>query len=145
MSYPFQLWKHFWRFSFSLFYDNYLECLSYSNLTSATRKTTHHTPPGEESCDSVLDEGWFRFQGDAGTKMPTSCVPGSRCGTVLPGWLNGNHPTETEGVVSRTVCFTHGEKCCKDTVFIKVRNCGSYYVYNLLKTKCFRRYCSTDW
>ena len=126
------------------FCDNYLECLSYSNLTSETRKTTYRTPHGEESCDSDLDQGWFRFQGDAGTKMPTTCVDYSWCGTALPGWLSDSHPTETEGVVSRTVCFTGRNICCEHTVSIKVRNCGSYYVYFLLKTKCSHRYCSTD-
>ena len=136
--------KTLWRF-FSLFLDNYLECLSYSNLTSATRKTTYHTPDGKESCDAVLDEGWFRFQGDAGTKMPTSCVPDWRCGTVQPGWLSGSHPTETEGEVERTVCFRRGNDCCQHSIAIKVRNCGSYYIYYLFKTKCNHRYCSTDW
>ena len=130
---------------FLFFNDIYLECLGYSNLTSATRKTTYQIPYDVDgSCDSELSEGWFRFQGDAGTKMPINCVPYRMCGTVLPGWLSGSHPTETEGIVSRTVCFTDREICCKHSVSIKVRNCGSHYVYNLPKTRCSRHYCSTD-
>ena len=51
-----------------------------------------HTP-GKESCDNDLSAGWFRFQGDAGTKMPTKCVPYKKCGTDSTGSLDGYHPT----------------------------------------------------
>lgn len=66
-----------------------VECTSYASLTSGDRKTTHILTSSE--CDKNLD-GWYRFEGAAGTRMPTSCPPASRCNTNVPGWLNGSHP-----------------------------------------------------
>ena len=82
---------------------------------------------------------------DAGTKMPTQCVPDNRCGAVLSGWLKGGHPTLADGEVSSEVCFTRGADCCKKSVGIKVKDCGSYFIYKLLKVPgCDLRYCGTD-
>ena len=78
--------------------------------------------------------GWYRFQGAAGDRMPDKCVPINHCGTLLPGWLNGAHPTVAEGVVTRTVCYSGGSDCCFVSNTIKVRNCSSYYVYELPST-----------
>ena len=71
--------------------------------------------------------------------MPTQCVPGDRCGAAFSGWLKGGHPTLADGVVSSIVCFTRGADCC-----IKVKDCGSYFIYELQKVPaCDLRYCST--
>ena len=115
---------------FFLFY-NYLECLSYSLLTSGKGKTTYDTPPGKESCDNDLSAGWFRFQGDAGTKMPTKCEPYKKCGTDYTGLLDSYHPRVADGKVRRTVCFRDRTDCCKHPFYIKVRNFGYFYVYQL--------------
>lgn len=85
---------------------------------------------------------WHQFVGDAGTKMPNSCVPTQRCGTHAPGWMNGEHPKKEEGVVSRQVCFHWSNNCCRWKVTIKVRNCGGHYVYKLEKPPaCYLRFC----
>ena len=55
-------------------------------------------------CDNG-PKGWYRFEGAAGTRMPTSCSPTHRCNSHLPGWLSGAHPTQADGQVSRTVFF----------------------------------------
>ena len=77
--------------------------------------------------------------------MVTSCPPENRCNTQAPGWMNGGHPTVAEGPVSRQVCF-HWGNCCSWPQNIKVRNCGSYYVYHLSggTPGCQLRYCGTD-
>ena len=68
-----------------------------------------------------------------------------RCGTYYPGWPNGGHPTVADGQVTRTVCFNSGYNCCYYSRSIKVRNCGSYYVYYLNGTPtCNARYCGTN-
>ena len=85
----------------SLFF--FLECQSYEVLSNADREVTSYASPA--LCDNTLGPAWFRFQGDAKSKMPTSCVPTHRCGTHAPGWLNGAHPEEHEGKVTRQVCF----------------------------------------
>ena len=77
--------------------------------------------------------------------MPTQCVPDFRCGTVFPGWLKGGHPTQADGEVYSEVCFTRRADCCKKSMNIKVKDCGSYFIYKLQKVyACDLRYCSTD-
>ena len=99
------------------------------SLNSYTRKITYSGSNGY--CDSEIGPGWFRFEGSAGTRMTTSCPPKGRCGTWVPGWLNGGHPTVADGQVSRQVCFHWFSKCCRWSTNTEVRNCGSYYVYYL--------------
>ena len=48
---------------------------------------------------------WYRFTGAAVDRMPTSCVPINRCGTHVPGWLAGSHPSHEE---PQEVIFLHG-------------------------------------
>ena len=119
-----------------------LECQNYGSLNNAHRKIT----PGRRNyCDSGIGPGWFRFEGSAGTRMPTSCPPVQRCNTDATGWLNGGHPTVADGQVSRQVCFHYGNNCCHWARNIYVRNCSTYYVYYLSGTPtCSLRYCSTN-
>ena len=121
------------------------ECQHYGSLNNADRKITYGRISYQ--CDSGIGPGWFRFEGSAGTRMPTSCPPMNRCNTHLPGWMNGGHPTVADGQVSRQVCFNWGN-CCNLSTNIKVRNCGSYYVYYLNSTPnggyCNLRYCGAD-
>ena len=78
--------------------------------------------------------------------MPTKCPSKGRCGTYYTGWLNGDHPTVNEGIVTRDICI-HKGKCCSEKIFdIKVKNCGSFYVYQLTGAAagCPWRYCYTS-
>ncbi|KAM7451618.1 hypothetical protein ABFA07_000937 [Porites harrisoni] len=88
---------------------------------------------------------WYRFTGEAGDKMPTSCVPKRRCGTHAPGWLNGSHPSVGEGIVTRRVCYHWGSRCCNWKNDIQIQNCGAFYVYRLIRTPvCSLRYCGNN-
>ena len=114
-------------------------CTNYTVLNEADR-AQGNTIQGAKG-DSFLVTGWYRFRGAAGDRMPDKCVPLYRCGTLFPGWLNGTHPTVTEGVVTRTVCYTSSD-CCLHSTIIKLKNCSSYYVYELRSTpSLFSRYC----
>ena len=96
-------------------------------------------------CDKELSEGWYRFVGAAGKKMPTTRVPAYRCGTDWSGWLNAVHPAVEEGEVPRTVCFSDRSNGCKYIEPIFVKNCGSYFIYQFRELRtCNLRYCSTD-
>ena len=128
------------QFSFHFVAD---PCYHYKNLTDANRKISYQTADG--LCDNQLLEGWYRFVGAAGTKMPTARVRANRCGTYRSGWLNGAHPTVEDGKVRRTVCFGDRSTGCKYTTMIFVKNCGAYFIYNLFHPPiCPLRYCSTD-
>jgi len=108
-------------------------CTNYTVLSEADRAQGNAESPHNKS-DKSLVTGWYRFQGAAGDQMPDKCVLRYRCGTKHPGWLNGTHPTVAEGVVTRTVCYTHYLHRCKWSNIIKVKNCSSYYVYELQRT-----------
>jgi len=117
-------------------------CKNYQNLTDAERKHDYVTV--NYKCDDTLN-GWYRFQGAAGTKMVTTCPPMNRCDTDFPAWLSEDHPTVAEGTVTRKVCIHWFEDCCERSVYIQVKNCGSYYIYKLFFPGiCAARYCSTD-
>ncbi|XP_078383523.1 uncharacterized protein LOC144666043 [Oculina patagonica] len=119
-------------------------CHGYQILDNTDRKVTHISQIF--LCDNNLSPGWYRFQGDAGTRMPTTCPNFAlgRCGTLRQGWLNGAHPKVEDGEVERQLCFSFST-CCSKAVFVKVKNCGSYYVYKLDATPgCDLRYCGTD-
>ena len=120
-------------------------CYHYKNLSDATRTISYVTPIDSELCDSQLHKGWYRFVGAAGTKMSTTRVPVFSCGTQWSGWLDGAHPTVEDGEVKRTVCFSDRFSGCKHTICINVKNCSSYYIYQLVQPSgCPSRFCSTD-
>ena len=120
-------------------------CYHYKNLTDANRKISYKTPNGLGLCDNQLPEGWYRFVGAAGTKMPTTRVPAYRCGTDWSGWLDGVPPTVEDGEVRKVVCFSDRSTGCKHSVLSFVKNCSSYFIYKLYPTSnCASRYCGTD-
>ena len=134
------------RFSFHFAVD---PCYHYSNLSEANRNKDYRTPQfGPVFCDDQLFEEWYRFVGDAGTKMPTTRVSALRCGTDWSGWLNGAHPTLEDGEVQMKVCFSNRPSrlpICKYSTTIFVKNCGSYFIYKLHHPPgCDSRYCGTD-
>jgi len=112
-------------------------CTNYTVLSKADRAQGNAEPPHYRT-DFWLPVGpvtfWFRFQGAPGDQMPDKCVLKYRCGTEPPGWLNDAHPTVAEGVVTRQVCFSISSDCCYRNNIIKVKNCSSYYVYELQRT-----------
>ena len=69
--------------------------------------------------------------------MSSSCVPSNRCGTLVPGWMAGEHPSVEEGVVERSACFTMKQLCCMVSVSMRARNCSGFYVYKLVTMPSF--------
>ena len=115
-------------------------CKNYTVLSEADRVQGNTVM--NSLCDNKLTTGWYRFQGAAGDRMPDKCVLSYRCGTEQPGWLSGAHPTVDEGVVIRRVCYHGRYSCCYWSNTINVKNCSSYYVYELQKPPiCNARYC----
>jgi len=106
--------------------------------------------PEEPLCDMHLQEGWYSFTSGAGSMMPESCPDRLRCGTVVPVWLNGTHPTVKDGIVIRQACGNfensgsgHGNPCCEHSVDVDVKNCGGFYVYYLTPVpSCPVAYCA---
>eukprot|EP00794_Sanderia_malayensis_P003871 gene3871-4414_t len=118
-------------------------CTSYLSLREANRNVNGGS--GTSECDYVLIFGTYRFSGSARVKMPTSCVPADSCSTQGAGWIATPEPTQADGVVIRKVCFSFSTNCCFENKMVRVRNCGSYFVYELVSTgDCIYRYCGTN-
>ena len=118
-------------------------CPQYINLTDADRKYGPDTT-GVPKCDDAL-HGWYRFHGDAGRKMMTTCPSINKCGGGFSAWLNDDHPAVAQGSVQKKVCLRRSEPgdCCVNSYYTDVRNCGSYFIYKLLphQFSCDFRYC----
>lgn len=128
------------------------ECLDYVPLTDASRNIT--TPIWHpKSCDKAMAVGWYRFMGEAGTRMPMTPPPIYSSGTHAPGWMDGTHPTVADGIVERTVCYHWDndgdgplpDKPCWVSTPLQVRNCGAFFVYHLTASQsCMTRFASED-
>lgn len=99
-------------------------------------------------CDASLS-GWYRFSGEAGTKLLDRCLsypyttPGS-CGTDYQGWIQGSLPDWYEGIVKRTMYFAYYRNCYSFQSTVWIRNCHGFYVYYLHynnNVPCNYRYC----
>ena len=120
-----------------------LGCRQYTWLNESNRRYNYYGSYNRK-CDSNL-VGWYRFGGNAGTQMYTSCRRSRYyCNTDYLGYLSGSHPDLGDGIVSRTVYFSYSNSCYSYSRSIKVINCDGYYVYKLNGTPlCNARYCST--
>ncbi|XP_057209453.1 pancreatic secretory granule membrane major glycoprotein GP2-like isoform X1 [Triplophysa rosa] len=107
-------------------------CYNYTVLDNAWRATNNRFS-SQPMCDvNVSWVGWYRlFLNNQSAQMPDICVPDQSCGTHVPLWLNGQHPTIEDGVVTRPVCGNWMNDCCHfKTPSIQVKACpGNYYVY----------------
>ena len=117
------------------------ECAHHMTIADDTRRISSSYTGNGYKCDNNLVEGWYRFL--YGRSMYTSYGYSSGyCNTKYQGWLNGGHPSVDDGIVTRQVCFYYSSSCHYPT-YIKVRNCGSFYVYKLKPTPtCNLRYCT---
>ncbi|XP_067883778.1 uncharacterized protein [Heterodontus francisci] len=97
---------------------------------------------GQEKCDDNLAQGWYRFKSSGGWKIPETAVPDFHCSTHVTGWLNGSHPSVGQGEVTRTVCLSWGRKHCDKVHEIKIKNCSSYFVYELKSLFYCAAYCT---
>ena len=87
---------------------------------------------------------WYRMAEPAGTTIPEEPVGYGHCGTSIPGWLNGHHPTTPGETINGKVCFNTYDTCSFETQ-IQIKHCTSYYLYYLVKPpNCNYRYCSTS-
>ena len=74
----------------------------------------------------MFQEGWYRFEGDAGAQMADNKEPPAweDCGTSRVVWLQGDHPGMGDGTVDRAFCVTGLEENCETTITGRVRTCS---------------------
>ena len=86
-------------------------------------------------------KGWYRFK--YGSRIPKTPLPQQRCGTYVPGHLVGSYPETVGDIADAKVCFKWGANNCYKESPTKIRNCGSFFVYELDEpTWCQLGYCA---
>ncbi|XP_057184221.1 alpha-tectorin-like [Triplophysa rosa] len=123
-------------------------CYNYNVLDDVWRATSNQYY-SDLMCDMNVNwEGWYRlFVHGQSVQMPDTCVAQNSCGTHAPLWLNGEHPSFEDGVVTRDVCGHWINDCCYfQSNPIRVKACpGDYYVYEFVSpTGCYFAYCADD-
>lgn len=119
------------------------ECLSVNHKKiDQWQRSTKNVVSTERICDSNLEKGWYRPISKAGNLMPTTCVHGGfKCGTAKPIWMQGSFPNDGE-ILNVTACAASYNGCCDISYDIQVKNCSSFYIYNLTPTVgCSQAYC----
>ena len=93
--------------------------------------------------DGQKGKNWYRFTGEAGTKMSENLTEIRHCGTYYSGWLKGSHPESEGKMEERYICFSHPIRECPFKVKIRILNCKNYYLYELENVrKCNAGYCA---
>ena len=109
----------------------------YETLDDADRNLANFDVNADDyDCSDSFKKKWYRFERDAGTRMPTECPPVKNI--PFPVWLNvesSKLPYKEEGVKTDIkVCLPlYGPVCCQNSFKISVKNCSSYLVYKLRK------------
>jgi len=90
--------------------------------------------------------GWYRFTGEAGTKLAEEFPGFNKCGSKEPAYLfvNENNKLPSKGTAkSMKVCQpqVYRSKKCEYKEDIKVMNCGDYFTYQLTALGSGNTYC----
>ena len=120
--------------------------ITYSTLADIRRSTAYDSTSDLCDRDVIKDGSWYRFKSVAGDKMPEFNPGIKHCGTYVPIWMNGNHPTKLGEAVKRIACAAIPSRRpagCGRKFDIKVINCGGFFLYQLKKPEdCRLAYCS---
>ncbi|KAM4697752.1 uromodulin-like [Rhinophrynus dorsalis] len=117
-------------------------CLNHVVLNEPWRSTSNMYGT-RYNCDNYKN-GWYRFVGSGGVRMPEYCVPEMSCDTHAPLWLRGSHPILSDGIVNRTACAHWSSDCCLWSTTVQIKACpDGYHVYKLSGTPaCSLTYCT---
>ncbi|KAL3871219.1 hypothetical protein ACJMK2_039227, partial [Sinanodonta woodiana] len=108
------------------------ECVKYATIPHAGQRYYNYRVDRVIVHDFDLTSGWYRANDEImPTEKPKSLY---RCGTPFPIWMNGTLPSEEDGIVDRVACLVSAQSACSIEYGIKVKNCGSFWVYFLTKT-----------
>merc|ERR1719369_2222993 len=93
------------------------ECLGpYNTLSQPWRGAPTPSACSYPKCDSNLAQGWYRFQGPAGTHLPITPVSGNACGVCQvnsAAWIeNRHHPVLGHPPININICFSWSGNIC---------------------------------
>ena len=129
--------------------------INYTTISDIRRSTAYNAT--YDLCDYYFIQtgSWYRFKSVAGNNIPEFYPGINSCGTHAPIWMNGTHPTTIGVEVDRIACspdwwwwsYVHSDDECYYQYNIKVINCGSFFLYQLIKPSryCNSAYCTSRW
>lgn len=120
------------------------QCTSYTVNNDASRNIAASSGT---ICDATFfpaqSSTWIRFEGAAGTMIPTSPPSANHCSTQATGWMSTPYPTVAGQTIPAVVCYNSGSNNCAYSNPISVTNCNGFYVFALTApVKCNLRYCT---
>ena len=132
-----------------------VECMNAINLTESWRLDHSGSDirpiNGGWNCDTrLINSGrpWFRFSGNAGSKLLTSCPPRHSCGTGAALWSNSTMPSAI-GVATSFTAQGSYNNCNDYPRQASVMRCSSapsdfVYRYDDSSTLCYFGFCGMD-
>ncbi|XP_028406132.1 von Willebrand factor D and EGF domain-containing protein-like isoform X2 [Dendronephthya gigantea] len=122
--------------------------IKYTTINDIRRSTKFKVKPSSKICDRnfIKDDNWYRFDSVAGNTIPDHNPTRGFCGTFVPIWFKGTHPTQNNVVTNAKACaavpFLRPEGC-GISYNIKVIKCGSFFLYRLKEPQqCDFAYCA---
>ena len=136
----------FWCFTSTLEASGICGHIKYTTIRNVRRSTAYNSTHDLCDRDFITTGSWYRFKSVAGNKMPEYNPGRFHCGTYIPIWMNGKHPTVVGKVEDRTACAPVPwvfPLNCGEKFDIKVINCSGFYLYQLVAPKiCTYAYCA---
>lgn len=122
--------------------------ITYTTINDIRRSSKFRQTASTNLCDRnfIKDDKWYRFDSVAGDTMPTQNPGNGYCGTYIPIWFKGDHPTQENVAVDAKACLAVPfipPAGCGRSYDIKVIKCGNHYLYRLKEPKlCHSAYCA---
>ncbi|XP_067944629.1 oncoprotein-induced transcript 3 protein-like [Watersipora subatra] len=129
------------------------ECDLAVNLTEARRQDHNGSriwPNGSPACDwPALSAKWFRFTGEAGSKMLDSCPAAYSCGSHIGMWSDDNMPTEIGKSMSAKAYISWNSNCRNGYYPMTVIRCSyktpNDFIYRIEQSfGCSLAFCGMD-
>ena len=120
--------------------------IRYTTINDIRRSTKFTAKSDSMICDRhfIKDDNWYRFDSVAGNTIPEHNPGTGVCGTFIPIWFKGTHPTQENVLTDASACAAIPYLPeCYVSYDIKVIKCGSSYLYRLKEPKnCNLAYCA---
>ena len=123
------------------------QCGSATILNDATRLITAAGSTGNDYSSFSTAYVWYRFFANGiSVSMATSPPAYQRCNAYYSGWYAGTIPSYGQTIVGTACYVTCTTNICGNSNNIMVTNCGSYFVYGLIRppSNSYYRYCTTQ-
>ncbi|XP_028519615.1 uromodulin-like [Exaiptasia diaphana] len=119
--------------------DIFKPCVNHTSIDVPDRQLTKKEGTRPTDKTTVDFTQWYRLKGK---KILSSCPTSSSCGTQTPGWLNGQYPSQEDGIKTMELCYRKDSDCCASKVSVLVRQCYGHYVFKFHDFPVEGRFCT---